>query len=228
LPLLSPFGTAMRETDIQATLRILRREVSQWQEPVVGVVAKESSDPFRILIACVLSLRTKDQTTAEASRRLFSLASDPSNMLRLSRRRIERAIYPVGFYRTKAKQIHEICRRLLTEYDGRVPDSLEELLTLKGVGRKTANLVVTVAFGKPGICVDTHVHRISNRWGYVKTKTPEDTEQALRRKLPRRYWITFNDLLVPFGQNLCQPVSPYCSRCKLVKYCDQVGVTTSR
>jgi len=228
LPLLSPFGTAMRETDIQAALRILRREVSQWQEPVVGVVAKESGDPFRILIACVLSLRTKDQTTAEASRRLFSLASDPSNMLRLSRRRIERAIYPVGFYRTKAKQIHEICRRLLTEYDGRVPDSLEELLTLKGVGRKTANLVVTVGFGKPGICVDTHVHRISNRWGYVKTKTPEDTEQALRRKLPRRYWITFNDLLVPFGQNLCQPVSPYCSRCKLVKYCDQVGVTTSR
>jgi len=228
LPLLSPFGTAMRKTDIQAALRILRREVSQWQEPVVGVVAKESGDPFRILIACVLSLRTKDQTTAEASRRLFSLASDPSNMLRLSRRRIERAIYPVGFYRTKAKQIHEICRRLLTEYDGRVPDSLEELLTLKGVGRKTANLVVTVAFGKPGICVDTHVHRISNRWGYVKTKTPEDTEQALRRKLPRRYWITFNDLLVPFGQNLCQPVSPYCSRCKLVKYCDQVGVTTSR
>jgi len=218
----------MRETDIQAALRILRREVSQWQEPVVGVVAKESSDPFRILIACVLSLRTKDQTTAEASRRLFSLASDPSNMLRLSRRRIERAIYPVGFYRTKAKQIHEICRRLLTEYDSRVPDSLEDLLTLKGVGRKTANLVVTVGFGKPGICVDTHVHRISNRWGYVKTKTPEDTEQALRRKLPRRYWITFNDLLVPFGQNLCQPVSPYCSRCKLVKYCDQVGVTTSR
>ena len=218
----------MRETDIQATLRILRREVSQWQEPVVGVVAKESGDPFRILIACVLSLRTKDQTTAEASRRLFSLASDPSNMLRLSRRRIQRAIYPVGFYRTKAKQIHEICRRLLTEYDGQVPDSLEDLLTLKGVGRKTANLVVTVAFGKPGICVDTHVHRISNRWGYVKTKTPEDTEQALRRKLPRRYWITFNDLLVPFGQNLCQPVSPYCSRCKLVKYCDQVGVTTSR
>jgi len=228
LPLLSPFGTAMRETDIQAALRILRREVSQWQEPVVGVVAKESSDPFRILIACVLSLRTKDQTTAEASRRLFSLASDPSNMLRLSRRRIERAIYPVGFYRTKAKQIHEICRRLLTEYDGQVPDSLEDLLTLKGVGRKTANLVVTVGYGKPGICVDTHVHRISNRWGYVKTKTPEDTEQALRRKLPRRYWITFNDLLVPFGQNLCQPVSPYCSRCKLVKYCDQVGVTTSR
>ncbi|HET8580727.1 MAG TPA: endonuclease III [Nitrospiraceae bacterium] len=218
----------MRGTDIHAALRILKREVSQWQEPIVGVVAKESRDPFRILIACVLSLRTKDQTTADASRRLFALASDPASMLRLSQRRIERAIYPVGFYRTKAKQIHAISRRLLAEYDGRVPDSIEDLLTLKGVGRKTANLVMTVGYGKPGICVDTHVHRISNRWGYVKTKTPEETEQALRRKLPPRHWITFNDLLVPFGQNLCQPVSPYCSRCKLAGYCDRVGVTKSR
>ena len=218
----------MRETDIHPVIRILKREVRQWQEPIVGVVAKESRDAFRILIACLLSLRTKDRTTADASRRLFALASDPSSMLRLSLRRIERAIYPVGFYRTKAKQIRAICRRLLTEYNGRVPDSLEDLLTLKGVGRKTANLVVTVGYGKPGICVDTHVHRISNRWGYVKTNSPEETEQALRRKLPRRYWITFNDLLVPFGQNLCQPVSPYCSRCKLVKYCDRVGVLKSR
>ena len=218
----------MRETDIHPVIRILKGDVRQWQEPIVGVVAKESRDPFRILIACLLSLRTKDRTTADASRRLFALASDPSSMLRLSLRRIERAIYPVGFYRTKAKQIRAICRRLLTEYNGRVPDSLEDLLTLKGVGRKTANLVVTVGYGKPGICVDTHVHRISNRWGYVKTNSPEETEQALRRKLPRRYWITFNDLLVPFGQNLCQPVSPYCSRCKLVKYCDRVGVLKSR
>lgn len=218
----------MRDSDIHAALRILRREVRQWQEPVVGVVAKESRDPFRILIACVLSLRTKDRTTTEASRRLFALASTPSSMLRLSRRRIETAIYPVGFYRTKAKQIRKICQRLLTEYEGKVPDSIEELLTLQGVGRKTANLVVTVGFGKPGICVDVHVHRISNRWGYVKTKTPEHTEQALRRKLPHRYWITFNDLLVPFGQNVCQPVSPHCSRCKLAGYCDRVGVVRSR
>ena len=218
----------MRAKDIHAALRILRREVRLWQEPVVGVVAKESRDPFRILIACILSLRTKDRTTAEASRRLFALASDPSSMLKLSLRLIERAIYPVGFYRTKAKQLRGICRRLLDVYDGQVPDSIEALLTLTGVGRKTANLVVTVGYGKPGICVDIHVHRISNRWGYVRTKTPEQTEQALRRKLPASYWITFNDLLVPFGQNVCQPVSPFCSRCKLVQYCDRVGVTKSR
>ncbi len=218
----------MRDPEIHAALRILRREVRQWQEPVVGVVAKESRDPYLILIACVLSLRTKDRTTTEASRRLFGLADDPASMLCLPVRRIERAIYPVGFYRTKAKQIKEISRRLLADYAGRVPDSIDALLTLPGVGRKTANLVVTVGYRKPGICVDVHVHRITNRWGYVKTASPDETEEVLRAKLPRRHWITFNDLLVPFGQNLCQPVSPYCSRCKLVRYCDRVGVTRSR
>jgi endonuclease-3 len=218
----------MRARDIDAALRIVRREVRQWREPVVGVVAKESRDPYLILIACVLSLRTKDRTTTEASRRLFALAGDPTGMLRLPVRHIERAIYPVGFYRTKAKQIKEISRRLLSDYAGRVPDSIDALLTLPGVGRKTANLVVTVGYRKPGICVDVHVHRITNRWGYVKTASPDETEEALRTKLPRRHWITFNDLLVPFGQNLCQPVSPYCSRCKLVAYCDRVGVSRSR
>lgn len=218
----------MQTSDIHAAIRVLRREVRRWQEPVVGVVARESQDPFRILVACVLSLRTKDRTTAEASRRLFALATKPAPMLRLALSRIERAIYPVGFYRTKARQIREICRRLLEAYAGRVPDSIDELLTLPGVGRKTANLVVTVGYQKPGICVDIHVHRISNRWGYVRTKTPEQTEEALRKKLPARYWITFNDLLVPFGQNVCQPVSPYCSRCRLAAYCDRVGVSRSR
>jgi endonuclease-3 len=219
----------MRDKEIHAALRILRKEVRQWQDPVVGVVAKESGrDPFRILISCLLSLRTKDRTTAEASARLFALAADPTSLLKLSRPRLERTIYPVGFYRTKAKQIHEICRRLLDLYGGRVPDTIDELLTLPGVGRKTANLVVTVGYQKPGICVDIHVHRISNRWGYVKTNTPEQTEEALRKKLPRRYWITYNDLLVPFGQNICLPVSPYCSRCQLTKYCERVGVTRSR
>jgi endonuclease-3 len=218
----------MRDADIHAVLRILRRHVREWQEPIVGVVARESRDPFRILIACVLSLRTRDQTTAEASRRLFRLASTPTAMLRLPASRIERAIYPVGFYRTKAKQIKLICRRLMQHYEGRVPDSIEALLTLPGVGRKTANLVVTVGYGRPGICVDTHVHRISNRWGYIRTKTPEQSEDMLRRKLPKRYWVTFNDLLVPFGQNICQPISPYCSRCNVARYCPRVGVTTSR
>jgi endonuclease-3 len=218
----------VQTSDIHAAIRVLRREVRRWPEPVVGVVARESQDPFRILVACVLSLRTKDRTTAEASRRLFALATKPAAMLRLPQSRIERVIYPVGFYRTKARQIREICRRLLDAYAGRVPDSIDDLLTLPGVGRKTANLVVTVGYQKPGICVDIHVHRISNRWGYVKTKTPEQTEEALRKKLPARYWITFNDLLVPFGQNVCQPVSPYCSRCRLTAYCDRVGVSRSR
>lgn len=219
----------MREDQIHAAIKILRREVRQWQEPVVGVVARESArDPFRILISCLLSLRTKDKTTSEASARLFALAYTPAGLLKLSQRRIERAIYPVGFYRTKAKAIHAICRRLLQVYEGKVPQSIDELITLAGVGRKTANLVVTVGYKKPGICVDIHVHRISNRWGYVKTRKPEETEQALRARLPKRYWITFNDLLVPYGQNLCQPVSPFCSRCKLIDMCDRVGVVRSR
>ncbi len=218
----------MRPEDIHPAIKILRKEIRQWQEPILGVVAKQSRDPFRVLIACVLSLRTKDKTTADASRRLFALAHQPRTMLKLPLRRIERAIYPVGFYRNKARQIKDICRRLLEAYGGRVPDSIDELLTFNGVGRKTANLTVTVGYNKPGICVDIHVHRISNRWGYVKTKTPEETEEALRKKLPTQYWITYNDLLVPYGQNLCLPVSPWCSKCKLEKYCDQVGVVKSR
>ncbi|MDZ4733497.1 MAG: endonuclease III [Nitrospirota bacterium] len=219
----------MRQDQLTAALRIVKREIRQWEEPVLGVVARESNrDPFRILMSCLLSLRTKDKTTREASARLFALAHQPVTMLTLPLQKIERAIYPVGFYRTKAKSIHAICRRLLDVYGGTVPDSIEELVTLSGVGRKTANLVVTVGYGKPGICVDIHVHRISNRWGYVNTKTPEKTEEALRRKLPKQHWMTFNDLLVPYGQNLCQPVSPFCSTCKLIECCDRVGVTRSR
>jgi len=219
----------MRQYEIHAAIKIVKREIRQWEEPVVGVVARMSArDPFRILISCLLSLRTKDKTTGEASARLFALAHTPAGLLKLSLKKIERAIYPVGFYRMKAKSIHAICRRLLDVYGGRVPDSIDELVTLSGVGRKTANLVVTVGYKKPGICVDIHVHRISNRWGYVKTKTPAETETALREKLPKPYWITFNDLLVPYGQHVCLPVSPFCSRCKLIEYCDRVGVTRSR
>lgn len=195
---------------------------------MVGVVARASRDPFRILLSTILSLRTRDQTTAEATKRLFRLARTPSGMLRVPRRKLERGIYPVGFYRTKARHIHAICRDLRDRYGGRVPDSIAELLTLKGVGRKTANLVVTLGFRKPGICVDTHVHRISNRWGYIRTRTPAETEEALRGKLPKRYWMIFNDLLVPFGQNVCKPISPLCSACRLARYCQRVEVERSR
>jgi endonuclease III len=195
---------------------------------VLTLVAMENGDPFRVLIACILSLRTQDTTTGPAAARLFALADDPAAMLRLSPKQIEGAIYPVGFYRTKARAILGICRDLLGKFGGRVPDDLDALLTLGGVGRKTANLVVTVGFNKPGICVDTHVHRISNRFGYVKTRTPEETEMALRQVLPRRYWIGYNDLLVSFGQNICAPISPKCSACPIRALCRRVGVTSSR
>ena len=191
-------------------------------------MADRRRDPFRVLIACLLSLRTKDQTTGPAAERLFALADTPAVMLRLPAPAIERAIFPVGFYRTKARVILGVCRDLLEHFGSRVPDTIDELLTLKGVGRKTANLVVTVGFGKPGICVDIHVHRISNRLGYVRTRTPEKTEVALRARLPRRYWIGYNDLLVSFGQNVCAPVSPKCSICPVRGLCPRVGVTRSR
>jgi len=179
-------------------------------------------------VACLLSLRTQDTTTGPAAARLFALADTPHAMLELSARTIERAIYPVGFYRTKARVILGLSRDLLDRFDGGVPDDIDALLTLKGVGRKTANLVVTLGFDKPGICVDTHVHRISNRLGYVRTRTPDETEMALRAKLPSRYWIGYNDLLVTFGQNVCAPVSPKCSLCPVARLCRRVGVRTSR
>jgi endonuclease-3 len=191
-------------------------------------VAAERRDPFRVLIACLLSLRTKDETTGPAAARLFALADTPEAMRRLPAKRIERAIFPVGFYRTKARVLLGVCRDLLERFGGQVPDDIDRLLTLKGVGRKTANLVVTQGFNKPGICVDIHVHRISNRLGYVKTKNPTETETALRKQLPRRYWIGYNDLFVSFGQNICHPVSPRCSECPVRPRCARVGVTRSR
>jgi endonuclease-3 len=207
----------------------LRREVGQWNAPVVTFIALQTHDPFRVLISCVLSLRTKDETTGPASQRLFALADTPEKMLGLDARRIERAIYPVGFYRTKARTILGICRDLLAQHGGRVPADLDALLALKGVGRKTANLVLTQGFAKHGICVDTHVHRISNRWGYVKTRNPHETERALREKLPRQHWIEYNDLLVAFGQTICKPVSPLCeARCPVSSDCPQIGVGRHR
>ena len=218
----------MKDREIHVAVRILRREAPKWQTPVVTLIAEASDSPFKVLISCILSLRTQDSTTAQASRRLFALADSPENMVRLSAKKIEQVIFPVGFYRTKAKTILEICRNLNENYRGRVPDEIDELIKFKGVGRKTANLVVTLGYNKPGICVDTHVHRISNRWGYIKTSTPEKTEAALRQKLPKQYWIEYNDLLVSFGQQLCRPISPLCSQCPVAKYCSQIGVTVKR
>jgi endonuclease-3 len=209
-------------------IRRLRRTAGAWRPTAIAGLGDQRADPFRVLVACLLSLRTQDTTTGPAAARLFALAGTPAALLALPVRTIERAIYPVGFYRTKARGLHRLCRDLLERFGGRVPDDLDALLTLPGVGRKTANLVVTVGFGKPGICVDTHVHRISNRLGYVRTRTPEDTERALRATLPRRYWIGYNDLLVGFGQNVCVPVSPRCSTCPVRRLCGRVGVTTAR
>lgn len=191
-------------------------------------VDNHGRDPYRVLIGCVLSLRTKDEVSFPATDRLFERASDPAGMLGLRAATISRLIYPVGFYRTKAKQIREISRRILDRYDGQVPDDLDELLTLPGVGRKTANLVVTLAFNKPGICVDTHVHRISNRLGWVRTSTPDKTEFALREILPRRHWIVINELLVRHGRQTCKPISPLCSTCVIRNDCPRNGVDRSR
>jgi endonuclease-3 len=218
----------MTRDEIHQAISVLRRDVRRWRTPVVGVIANETRDPFRILVSCLLSLRTKDATTAAASSRLFARATTPRALAELRVAVIAREIYPVGFYRTKARRLKALCRELLARYDGRVPDDLDELLALPGVGRKTANLVVTLGFAKPGICVDTHVHRIANRWGYVRTRSPDATESVLRRKLPREYWITFNDLLVPYGQHRCTPLSPFCSECGLRPWCRRVGVTRSR
>jgi endonuclease-3 len=213
---------------IDAVIRHLRRSAPAWNPTALAVVAARERDPFRVLIACILSLRTQDTTTGPASDRLFAEAATPAAMLKLTPGKIERLIYPVGFYRTKARVILGICRDLLGRFSGRVPDTIDELLTLNGVGRKTANLVVTMGYGKPGICVDTHVHRISNRLGYVKTRSPEETEMALRARLPRRHWIGYNDLLVSFGQNVCTPISPRCSTCPVSALCRRVNVTKAR
>ncbi len=191
-------------------------------------MAGTEKNPFKILLSCLLSLRTQDRTTGEASRRLFALASTPEAMASLSEDAIRKAIYPVGFYRVKAGRIKALSETLVRKYNGRVPDTIDELLRLKGVGRKTANLVVTLAYNRPGICVDTHVHRITNRWGYVRTKTPEETEFVLREKLPGQYWKEINGLLVAFGQGICKPVSPFCSNCNIYGFCDRTGVSSSR
>ncbi|NOX20824.1 MAG: endonuclease III [Nitrospirae bacterium] len=214
----------MGPEDIHKVIRILRKQVKTLKVPYVDYVANLKKDPFHVLISCILSLRTQDSTTSGASERLFRLADTPERLCKLPVARIQKAIYPVGFYRVKAERIKEIACQIVKKYKGHVPDNIEELLRLKGVGRKTANLVVARGYNKPAICVDTHVHRITNRWGYVKTRTPEQTEFVLREKLPVKYWKDINGLLVAFGQGICRPISPICSKCLIYRYCDRVGV----
>jgi endonuclease-3 len=218
----------MTAFDIHAAIRTLREEYRSWKTPAVTIVAQCDRSPFKVLVSCIISLRTKDDVTAQASMRLFERASTPDAMQSVPVNEVADLIYPAGFYRNKSLQIVEISKRLMNEYGGVVPDEIEELLKFKGVGRKTANLVVTLGFRKPGICVDTHVHRICNRWGYVSTRTPDETETALRTILPAEYWIDINDLLVAFGQNHCHPLSPRCSVCRLEGMCAKVRVGTSR
>ena len=206
--------------------RVLRRLGRRYE--IDRFVKRNGSSPFRILIGCVLSLRTKDEVSYPATDRLFARAATPREMLRLRTPTVSRLIYPVGFYRRKAEQIREISRRLIDEWDGSVPADLDALLTLPGVGRKTANLVVTLGFGKPGICVDTHVHRITNRLGWLDTRHPDETEQVLRRILPRRHWITINETLVRHGQRICKPISPICTNCPIFKDCPRKAVQRSR
>ncbi len=217
----------LQTRDVSWLVRRLQR-VREGVRPTTLAEVERTRDPFRVLVACVISLRTKDAVTAEASARLFAVAETPAAVAALPEARIAKLIFPAGFYRTKARQIRAIARRLSAEHGGTVPADRDALLDLPGVGRKTANLVLGLSFRQPAICVDTHVHRISNRLGLVRTKTPAGTEEALERVLPRRYWIEINDLLVTFGQTVCHPTSPRCSTCPLGKRCPRIGVTRSR
>lgn len=209
---------------IEHLLDIVEKEVTDLKVPVVDLIAIQTKDPFKILVATILSARTKDETTAQAAERLFKNAQDQQSLAALPEEKIAKLIYPVGFYRNKAKYLVKL-PKALEAFGNKVPDTVEQLVTLPGVGRKTANLVVSVAFQKPAICVDTHVHRIMNIWGYVKTKDPLQTEMALRRKLPKKYWLKVNSILVAYGQAICRPVAPHCDRCALNEVCPQLGVT---
>ncbi len=211
---------------IVATLMQLQTALVGLPQPLIDQM--HAAGPFKVLIATLLSLRTRDDTTAVAAPRLFAVADTPQAMVTLSVDEVAQLIYPVGFYRTKARDILAICQQLITQHAGEVPADMTQLLALPGVGRKTANLVLAIGFGIPAICVDIHVHRICNRWGYVDTTTPEETEQVLRQALPSAFWIPINGLLVTLGQQICHPTSPRCSQCPLRTVCAQRGVIRHR
>jgi endonuclease III len=212
------------KTDIDAIYSILQVYTKKLPVPVVELIKAQTKDPFKVLVTTILSARTKDQITATVVKKLFKKISTPSDLKKYSQKQLEEFIYPIGFFRNKAKHLKELPDVLEKEFNGVIPDDVDTLTKLPGVGRKTANLVVAVAFAKPAICVDIHVHRISNRLGYVKTTTPFETEMTLRKKLPKKYWIHYNTILVAFGQHTCTPISPKCSQCPVHSYCMRVGV----
>ncbi len=215
--------------NIDKIIKLLKQEVKQFENPIATEIGEKTKDPFLVLISCILSLRTKDTTTGPASKRLFDFASNPKDMLKLSTKKIENLIFPVGFYHIKTKWIKKVCKILIEDYRGKVPDNEEELLKLPGIGRKCMGIVMCYGFGKNlHIPVDSHVFQITNRLGWVKTKTPEKTEKELIRIVPKRYWHDLNNLLVAYGQNICVPISPFCSKCCINKYCQKIGVIRSR
>src|SRR3989338_1202837 len=218
-----------RPKNIGKIIQLLKKEVKNFENPVVSKIGEIQKDPFKVLISCILSLRTQDRTTGPVSLRLFQVADTPQKLAKMPLKKIQKIIRPVNYYITKSKRITEISKTLIKKYKGQVPNNFDELMKLKGVGRKTANIVMTYGFFKKDyIPIDTHCHRIPNRLGWVNTKTPEQTEFALMKILPKKYWQDFNDLFVLHGQNICRPIGPKCDICPINKYCPKIGVAKSR
>jgi len=224
------FDGVSTQPDFEEVFSRLKNTLKNYTQPIVSREKRNiPHNAFTVLISCILSLRTKDEVTAQASERLLQTHNTPQQLLQLSEEDIAKKIYPVGFYKTKAKRIHEISQDLLDRFDGEVPTSFEDLLSLKGVGRKTANIVMVYGHQKHGyLPIDTHCHRIPNRLGWIDTTTPEETEYALKKILPEQYWDDFNDLFVLFGQTICVPISPFCSTCPIQQFCEQMGVASKR
>ncbi|MCB5252239.1 MAG: endonuclease III [Candidatus Cloacimonadaceae bacterium] len=214
----------MTNNDIDAVMKELNTHFHSVKTPIVDLIQAKTEQPFKVLIATILSARTKDETTAKVVDELFKVVNNADDLDAISAEELDRIIYPVGFHNTKTQHLKQLPKVLNEEFGGVVPSEIDDLLKLPGVGRKTANLVRTVAFSLPAICVDVHVHRICNRWGYVKTKNPLETEMALRQKLPKKHWLNINSHVVAFGQNLCKPRKPNCDICPIYKYCKRVGV----
>ncbi len=218
----------MAKKDAVRIIKILMKTSKGQPLPSVSQIQEELHDPFKVLVSCILSLRTKDKITYPTSKKLFKVAKTPKQIADMPLSKLKSIIKPVNYYKTKAERIKKISQQIHQQYKDKVPDDFDELMKFKGVGRKTANIVITYGYGKDGLAVDTHVHRISNRLGWVKTKTPEKTEFALKKTVPRKYWYWVNELLVRHGQNICMPISPFCSRCHVEKLCPKVGVKRSR